>query len=113
MKVRSNVWLEVDGQVALSAWRIRLLEAIEQSGSISQGARMMDIPYRRAWEKIQECETQWGFNLIETQTGGVGGGGTRLTSQGKATIRKYKALVSGIDDLLQARFKDLFPDEAD
>jgi len=111
VKVKSNIWLDVDGQVALSAWRIKLLEAIEETGSISQGAKMMDIPYRRAWEKIQECEAQWGFKLIETQTGGLGGGGAQLTTDGKTIIAKYKALTAGIETLLQTRFAKLFEAE--
>jgi molybdate transport system regulatory protein len=111
MKVRFNIWLEANGQVALSAWRIRLFEAIEETGSISQGAKAMRIPYRRAWEKIQECEAQWGFRLIETQTGGVGGGGATLTPECKKIIATFNLLVDGVDQLLQSRFNKLFADE--
>jgi len=39
-----NLWLERDGKVVLSAWRIRLLEAIEETGSITAAAVMMEIP---------------------------------------------------------------------
>ena len=110
MNVNFNIWLESGNKVALSAWRIQLFEAIEETGSISQGAKVMRIPYRRAWEKIQECENQWGFQLIETQTGGLGGGGATLTPECKKMITKFNLLVDGIEQLLQSRFNNLFAD---
>lgn len=108
MNVKSNIWLEIDGQVVISAWRVRLLEAIRQTGSISQAAKVMNIPYRRAWQKIQESEERLGIKLVETQTGGIGGGGAQLTPECKEIMAKYGSLTEGISTLLQARFKEIF-----
>lgn len=112
MNVKSNIWLEIDGQVVISAWRVRLLEAIQQTGSISQAAKVMNIPYRRAWQKIQESEERLGVRLVETQTGGIGGGGAQLTPACKEIMAKYGSLTAGISTLLQARFKEIFFKEA-
>jgi molybdate transport system regulatory protein len=108
MNVKSNIWLEIDGQVVISAWRVRLLEAIQQTGSISQAAKVMNIPYRRAWQKIQESEERLGIKLVETQTGGIGGGGAQLTPECKKIMAKYGSLTEGISTLLQTRFKEIF-----
>ena len=35
---RVNLWLERDGNVVLSLWRVRLLEALAETGSISGAA---------------------------------------------------------------------------
>ncbi len=108
MDVKSNVWLEVDGKVVMSLWRVRLLKAVEETGSISKAAAAMDIPYRRAWEKIHQSETRLGIKLIDTQVGGSGGGGAKITPAGKALIEKYTALITGVDGLLRQRFHEIF-----
>lgn len=108
MDVKSNIWLEVNGQVVLSNWRIQLLKAIQQTGSISQAAKVMDISYRRAWQKIQESEERLGFKLVETQTGGAGGGGAQLTPEGQDIIARYSAFTEGLNSLIQARFEEVF-----
>ena len=53
MQPKFNLWIEKDGVVVLSAWRVALLEAIDATGSISAAAERLEIPYRRAWEKVQ------------------------------------------------------------
>ncbi len=108
MDVKSNVWLEVDGKVVMSLWRVRLLKAVAETGSISKAAEVMDIPYRRAWEKIHQSEERLGIKLIDTQVGGSGGGGAQITTEGKALIEKYTALITGVDGLLQQRFREIF-----
>jgi molybdate transport system regulatory protein len=52
-----NLWLEKDGQVALSRWRVQLLEAIAETGSIRAAAARMPVPYYRAWRRLNEMET--------------------------------------------------------
>jgi molybdate transport system regulatory protein len=79
MQIKANFWVEKDGEVVLSRWRVALLRAIDESGSISAAAERMGIPYRRAWDRVHECEERLGLKLIDTQTGGLGGGGAQLT----------------------------------
>lgn len=108
MDVKSNIWLEVDGKVVMSLWRVQLLKAVEETGSISKAAEQMDIPYRRAWEKIHQSEERLGIKLLDTQIGGSGGGGAKITAEGKALIEKYKALIVGVDVQLKQRFQEIF-----
>ncbi len=75
LRICYNIWLEVDGEVALSQWRLQLLEAVEETGSISAAAEKIGVSYHRAWEKIHDCEERLGVKLLETKTGGHGGGG--------------------------------------
>jgi molybdate transport system regulatory protein len=105
---RYNVWLEKDGEVVISMWRVRLLEAIERTGSITAAAKELDVPYRRAWEKVQEMEDAFGTRLLETETGGVGGGGASLTTTGVALITHFRSFSNGIEDEIKERFKRVF-----
>ena len=51
-----KVWVERGGEVALSEWRIALLEAVEATGSLSSAARQLNVPYRTAWYKLRQIE---------------------------------------------------------
>ena len=108
MQARFNLWLERDGKVVLSVWRVRLLEAIARSGSITAAAEEMRVPYRRAWEKLQEMEAGWGEQLLETEVGGVGGGGAKLTQQAQDLIQRFAAFSAGLDDEIEARYRSAF-----
>jgi molybdate transport system regulatory protein len=108
MQVRSNVWIEKDGQVVLSRWRVALLQAVQDTGSISAAAQRMGIPYHRAWDKIHECEQRLGVSLLSTQTGGAGGGGARLTAEGADLVSRFQTFNHGLDELIRARFVEVF-----
>ena len=106
MKPRYNFWLERDGEVALSVWRVRLLAAVAETGSISAAAREMDVPYRVAWQKIHEMETQLGQKLVETQTGGTKGGGAELTTLGTAYVEQFSRFAEEAQAFLETRFEE-------
>ena len=109
---RFNVWLEIDGEVALSLWRIKLLAAIDEAGSISGGAAQMDVPYRIAWQKIHEMETRLEQQLVETQIGGRHGGGAQLTPIAHDYVTRFQQISQDVDTVLQRRFRDLFSPSA-
>lgn len=111
MEAKANFWIEKDGQVVLSTWRVRLLEAIAETGSISAAADKMGISYRRAWDKIHECEERLGVKLVETQTGGVDGGGSQLTPTATDYIERFSACTAGLKDLVAERFNEVFSQE--
>lgn len=108
MKPRFNLWIEKDGEVVISRWRARLLEAIDQVGSISAAAEVLEVPYRRAWERIQEMEQGLGTKLIETEVGGSSGGGARLTEQGRALLNQFTRFANGFDKDVETRFRESF-----
>ena len=92
-------------------WRVKLLEAIAETGSISAAAERMGVSYRRAWEKIQECEERLGLRLVETQTGGLGGGGSQLTPEAASYVERFKQFSTGLDDVVNQRFEKFFLEE--
>lgn len=108
MQPRSNLWIEKDGQVVLSRWRVNLLCAIDETGSISAAAEKMQVSYHRAWEKLHEMETRLNVTLVETQTGGSHGGGARLTPLARDYIARFERFSSGIDEIVARRFAEAF-----
>lgn len=106
-----NVWIEHNGVVVLSEWRVKLLETIDQAGSISKAAERMNVTYHRAWEKLHEMEEGLGFKLVDAQVGGVHGGGAELTDKGRDLIHKFRAFDEGLSDEIEQRFARAFGDE--
>ncbi|HMK08620.1 MAG TPA: LysR family transcriptional regulator [Anaerolineales bacterium] len=108
MRPRFNLWVEIDGDVALSAWRVGLLEAIQASGSIRAAAGQLHLPYRRAWEKVHEMEARLGRRLLETEVGGEGGGGAHLTEAAQEYVARFHLFESGLEQEIQERYRRAF-----
>jgi len=108
MEPKFNLWIEKDGVVVLSAWRVGLLETIDATCSISAAAKKLKLPYRRAWEKLQEIEGGLGIKVIETAIGGTGGGGARLTPAGRKAIEQFHKFSAGFEDKVQERYAKVF-----
>lgn len=108
--VRSKIWLERDGEVVLSEWRIELLEAIADTGSLTRAAERLGVPYRTAWERVRETERMVGLPLVETASGGADGGGSRLTGEGTVLVARWNRAVGGMREAVEARFRAEFPD---
>ena len=68
----------------------------------------MKITFARAWGKIHEMEAGLGFKLVDTQIGGVGGGGATITANGRTLIRKFRAISQGLDEEIEQRFSTAF-----
>ncbi|KZR36246.1 molybdenum-dependent transcriptional regulator [Enterobacter genomosp. S] len=73
--------------------RIALLKQIEQTGSISQGAKNAGISYKSAWDAINDMNTLSEQTLVDRATGGKGGGGAVLTRYGQRLIQLYDLLA--------------------
>ena len=108
LEPKFNLWIEHDGVVVLSPWRVGLLAAIDAAGSISAAAEQLGIPYRRAWEKVQEIEQGLGYKVVDTAVGGAGGGGAHLTEAGRAAIARFRAVAAGFEAEVQQRYNAAF-----
>lgn len=69
--------------------RIILLERIRECGSITKAAKSMEMSYRNAWELVDSMNKQSSRQLVETATGGSGGGGAILTDEGEKAIKLF------------------------
>ncbi|RMG37754.1 MAG: LysR family transcriptional regulator [Gammaproteobacteria bacterium] len=78
--------------IALGPGKVDLLRKVGECGSISAAGRALGIPYKRAWLLIDTLNTGFGRPLVETATGGKGGGGAVLTSLGQQVVACYEAL---------------------
>jgi molybdate transport system regulatory protein len=108
MEPRAKLWVEQDGRLVLSDYRVRLLRLIDETGSLADAAAEMGLSYRRAWGKVKEIEANLGIQLVESAAGGAGGGGSRLTPDGKRLVRLFGRFQAAAERDLTAEFRRVF-----
>ena len=74
--------------------KIRLLQLVGETGSISAAARQMGMNYRRAWFLIDSMQSGFADPILLTERGGKGHGGASLTQLGFELINRYEAHAS-------------------
>jgi molybdate transport system regulatory protein len=99
-RCRGRVWIDGREGTFLGYGRIVLLERIRDHGSITKAARSMEMSYRHAWELVDSMNRQASRPLIETATGGRGGGGARLTEEGEDAVRLFWEFYGEFQDFL-------------
>lgn len=82
--------------IALGPGKADLLEGIAATGSISAAARRMGMSYRRGWQLVDTMNRCFKRPLVETNTGGVRGGGARLTELGGDVLRRYRKMEARV-----------------
>ena len=106
---RQKLWLERDGKLVMSDYRLRLLELIAESGSLAQAATALGLSYRRAWGKVKELEANLGLPLVQSEVGGAGGGHTVLSPQAVALVAAYARftgrMVQALDEAYAAELR--------
>ncbi len=87
--------------------KIRLLEAIRDAGSLSQGARNIGISYRRAWLLVDSLNQSFRKRVTVANTGGRDGGGMLVTAFGGALIKSYRKLERDFASLAERRLHSI------
>src|ERR1700681_1185635 len=90
--VRLTVRVDFGSDRALGPGKIRLLEAIGKTGSISQAGRSLEMSYRRAWLLVDDMNRCFREPVVTTQPGGAQGGGAALTAFGQELIAQYRSI---------------------
>jgi molybdate transport system regulatory protein len=103
--VRPRIY--IGDTIALGPGKIDLLRLIDQTHSIAAAARMLNMPYKRAWLLIDSLNLGFGRPVVSTASGGKGGGGTVLTPLGQDLVARYTALEESINSASHEEIKAL------
>ena len=87
--------------------KIRLLEAIERTGSISQAGRTLGMSYRRAWLLIDDMNRCFRHAVVSARPGGSQGGGAVLTEFGAELVADYRAIETAAAVAAKKRLRGL------
>lgn len=80
---------------------LELLERIDVTGSITAASTAMGMSYKAAWEAVEAINNLSDQPLVERKTGGVKGGGTTLTYQGRRVVGAYRRLEQEREQVLK------------
>jgi len=105
--IRLTVRVDFGSERALGPGKIRLLEAVGRSGSISQAGRSLDMSYRRAWLLIDDMNQCFREPVVTTQSGGAQGGGAALTPFGQELIATYRAIEAQAIAATKSQLREL------
>lgn len=78
-----------------------LLERVERTKSLRKATIEMSMAYSKAWKMIRIAEDNLGFKLLDSMTGGRGGGGAELTGEARCFLvafRRFEEAVRGYAD---------------
>ncbi len=75
---------------AIGPGKVALLEAIDETGSISAAARKLKMSYKRAWDLVSEMNASLSKPAVATTPGGRSGGGTTVTPVGRQIMETYR-----------------------
>jgi molybdate transport system regulatory protein len=90
--VSGSLWLRRRQCEFLGGERIKLLEKIDELGSITKAAKAVGISYKTAWDTVNLINNLAENQLVDRLAGGKGGGGTSLTEEGKMVINQFKTI---------------------
>jgi molybdate transport system regulatory protein len=109
LTIKSKIWIEDEnGEMVFGSGRLRILNTIEEQGSILAAAKELHMSYRAVWGKIKATEDRLGQLLLNRRVGGAQGGGSELTPLGKALVERFRELQNLTEQTADSIFQDLF-----
>ena len=104
-KIKSKIWIEVDGQIMLGEGRVRLLKAIKETGSLTKAAKTLNMSYKKAWGLVDAVKSMAKKSVVTKSVGGKNGGGTILTEYGERLIKIFEEINESCWEHLDGQIK--------
>ena len=104
---RLTLRLDFDEDRAIGPGKIRLLEAIRDTGSITKAGLALGMSYRRAWLLVDDMNSCFREPVVSAQVGGTHGGGAALTAFGARLIDQYRAIEAEAHAATSSRLNEL------
>lgn len=89
LKLKSSQWIvDQNNNIIIGEGRAKILEHIDQTGSMNQAAKLMKMSYKAVWSKIKTTEKHMNACIVHTDRKE----GSHLSQEGKDLLKKYKLL---------------------
>jgi molybdate transport system regulatory protein len=116
MPPRLTLRVDLGPGQSIGPGKMRLLDTVAETGSISSAGRKLGMSYRRAWMLIDDLNTSFESRVVTTTLGGKEGGGAKLTEFGQELVKRYRAIEADAAKATKANVtflaKALKPDKA-
>jgi molybdate transport repressor ModE-like protein len=106
LRAKFKLWLstrDIEGVFGDGKWR--LLKAIESTGSLAQASESLRISYRKAWGDLKKAQEALNEPLVEKYRGGIQGGQSTLTEQGKKWLEAYTRFRNDIEKAIEKAYQ--------
>lgn len=100
-----SIRLDLTSGDRIGPGKITLLEAIQETGSISAAARRLGMSYRRAWLLVEDINDALQRPAVTAAPGGRQGGGAALTEIGEQIVDLYRSIESIARSAAKAEFR--------
>jgi molybdate transport system regulatory protein len=106
LRTRFKLWLsseDAEGVFGDGKWR--LLKSIDTKGSLRAASQLLHISYRKAWGDLKKAQQCLNISLVEKHRGGIQGGRTALTKQGKKWVKAYTRFRNDIEKAVEKAYE--------
>ena len=101
MNIAGKIWIEKDGVKFFGPGPYELLTRIGETGSLHIAAATMGISYRKAWMIVDRLNKVMDKPMVLTQKGGKQGGGSTLSPEAVALMKRYKKLAARFAEFME------------
>jgi len=101
IKIKSRLWVETEGKILLGEGRLKLLQAIDDHGSINMASKSLGMSYKKAWRLVQQLNEIGKDQIVVQKTGGTGGGGSVITPYGKKIMSVFEQMKFNVWEFME------------
>ena len=106
LRTKFKLWLSTeDAEGVFGDGKWRLLKKIDAKGSLRAASQSLHISYRKAWGDLKKAQQCLNVPLVEKQRGGIQGGQTVLTEQGKKWVKAYTRFRTDIEKAIETAYE--------
>src|SRR6202163_509556 len=105
--VRLTLRVDFGTDRAIGPGKVLLLEAIRDTGSISQAGRSVGMSYRRAWLLVDDMNRCFPEPVVTGPAGGAPSGRAALTAFGQKVVQKYRTIETQATAAARPQLHDL------
>jgi molybdate transport system regulatory protein len=87
---------------------VKLLKAINESGSVRDAVGLMGVSYSKGWKLLNRLEEYLRIPVVDRQQGGKGGGKSALTPEGVRFLETHVAFTAECNEAVQKIFEKYY-----
>jgi molybdate transport system regulatory protein len=99
--------IEFGDAEALGPGKVRLLELLDELGSISAAGRAMGMSYKQDWSLIDAMNRTFAQPVALGRAGGAKGGGAGITPFGRDLAKRYRRMEAAANKATSADMRAL------
>ncbi|AAK41329.1 LysR family transcriptional regulator [Saccharolobus solfataricus] len=101
MRFRFKIWIEAeDGKPLIGKGGVKLLRAIEETGSLSSASKSLGVSYKFAWEYVKRINEILS-DSVEMRKGGKNAGGSKVNEKLDKLLNIYEEAQKEISEILE------------